>query len=164
MRQYNVGALPAERPRKQISPDRYELLHQVARTYAPPNQEGFTVAEALDTNFFCRFGIPRELHSDQIRNFESRLLQEILHRLGVTKTRATPLHPQSDDMLERYMKTVEQHLRKVVASHQRDWDERLPIFLLTYSASTHDTTGINPARLVFGREHHLPCDLLFGAP
>jgi hypothetical protein len=45
--------------------------------YAIPNQEASTEAEVLVTNFFCRFGIPRELHSDQGRNFESRLLQEI---------------------------------------------------------------------------------------
>jgi hypothetical protein len=37
--------------------------------YAIPNQEASTVAEALVTNFFCRFGIPRELHSDHGRNF-----------------------------------------------------------------------------------------------
>jgi hypothetical protein len=37
--------------------------------YAIPNQEAATVAEALVTNFFCRFGVPRELHSDQGRNF-----------------------------------------------------------------------------------------------
>jgi hypothetical protein len=62
------------------------------------------------------------------------------------------------------VKTVEEHLRKVVYTHQRDWDERLPIFLLAYRASTHETTGMMPANLVFGRELRLPCDLLFGAP
>jgi transposase InsO family protein len=62
--------------------------------YAIPNQEAATVAEALVTNFFCRFGVPRELHSDQGRNFESRLMQEVLERLGVNKTRTTPLHTQ----------------------------------------------------------------------
>jgi hypothetical protein len=55
-------------------------------------------------------------------------------------------------MVERYIKTIEEHLRKVVASHQRDWDERLPLFLLAYKASTHDTTGLTPAKLIFGRE------------
>jgi transposase InsO family protein len=131
--------------------------------YAIPHQEASTVVEALVTNFFCRFGIPKELHSDQGRNFESRLLQEVLQRLGVSKTRTMPLHPQSDGMVERYMKTVE-HLRKVAASHQRDWDERLPLFLLAYRASTHNTMGSTPASLVFGRELQLPCDLLFRAP
>jgi len=38
--------------------------------YAIPNQEASTVADALVTNFFCRFGVPMELHSDQCRNFE----------------------------------------------------------------------------------------------
>jgi hypothetical protein len=33
-------------------------------------------------------------------------------------------------MVESYIKTVEGHLWKVVASHQREWDERLPLFLL----------------------------------
>jgi hypothetical protein len=40
------------------------------------------------------------------------------------------LHPQLDGMVEHYIKTVEVYLRMVVASHQRDWDARLPIFLL----------------------------------
>ncbi|PNF43660.1 hypothetical protein B7P43_G16174 [Cryptotermes secundus] len=91
--------------------------------YAIPNQEASTIAEVLVANFFCHFGIPRELHSDQGRNFESYLLKEVLQRLGVSKTRTTPLHPQSDGMVERYVKTIEEHLRKVVSSHQRDWDE-----------------------------------------
>jgi hypothetical protein len=45
--------------------------------YAIPKQEASTVAEAPVTNFLCRFGIPQELHSDQCRKFESRLLQEV---------------------------------------------------------------------------------------
>jgi transposase InsO family protein len=101
-----------------------EYFTKWPEAYALPNQEASTVAENLVTNFFGRFSIPRKLHSDQGRKFESRLQQEILQRLGVSKTRTTPLHPQSDGMVERYKKTVEEHVRKVVASHQRDLDER----------------------------------------
>jgi transposase InsO family protein len=120
--------------------------------YAIPNQEPSTIGEVLVTNFFCRFGIPRELHSDQGRNFESHLLQEILQRLGVSKTRTKPLYPQSDGVVGRYVMTIEKHLRKFVTSNQRDWDEKLPLFLLAYRSSTYDTTGLTPASLVFGRE------------
>jgi hypothetical protein len=76
----------------------------------------------------------------------------------------TPLHPQSDGMGECYIKTVEEHLQKVVASHQRDWDVILPIFHLAYRASIQDTTGLTLASLMLGRELQLPCNLLFGAP
>jgi hypothetical protein len=48
--------------------------------YAIPNQEASTVVEALVTNFFCPFGVPRELHSDQGRNFESRRVHVVLQR------------------------------------------------------------------------------------
>jgi hypothetical protein len=75
-----------------------------------------------------------------------------LQRLGIYKKPTKPLHPQSDGTLERYIKLVEEHLQKVVASHQRDWDTRLSTFLLAYWASTHDTTGLTPANLVFARE------------
>ena len=105
-----------------------------------------------------------ELHSDQGRNLQSRNVQKVLERRGVRKTTSTPLHPQSDGMVERNVWTIEELLRKVVSINQRDWDERLALVLLAYWASTHETTGVTPANLVFGREHQLPCDLIFGAP
>jgi len=71
-----------------------------------------------------------ELHSNQGRNFEFRLVRRILERLGVRKTRTTPLLPQSDGMVQRYVRTIEEHLRKVVSSNQTDRDERLHLFLL----------------------------------
>jgi hypothetical protein len=52
----------------------------------------------------------------------------------------------------------------VSSTYQTDGNDRLPIFLLAYRASTHETTGMTPANVVFGKELRLPCDLLFGAP
>jgi hypothetical protein len=59
---------------------------------------------------------------------------------------------------------VEEYLWKVIASHKRDWDARLPTYLLAYRASTHSTMGLTPANLVFWRELRLSCDPLFCAP
>lgn len=60
-------------------------------------------------------------------------MQEVIQNLGIRKTRTTRLHPQSGGMLERYVKIVE-HLSDVSA-HQRDWNERLAVFLLAYRTS-----------------------------
>jgi transposase len=81
--------------------------------HAIPNQEASAVAQALVTNF-CHFGVPRELRSDQGHNFESRLMQEVLQCLGMNKTCTTCLHPQSKGMVERYIKTVENYLWKLI--------------------------------------------------
>jgi hypothetical protein len=133
--------------------------------FAISSQKASTVAEVLVTNLLCHFCVLQVLHSDQGHNFESRLKQEVLQCYGVNKTCTTLLHLQSDGMVNSYIRTVKEHLHKVVALHQSNWDARLPSFFLAYIASTHDTMGLTPASLVFGRELWLlPCDLLFGAP
>jgi hypothetical protein len=121
-----------------------------------PNQEESAVADALVTKFFWHFGILRELHSDQGRKFEFRLLQEVLQRLGMIRTRTTLLHPQSDDMVERYMKTVEEHLRKVVSTRQTDWDRRLPTFLLACSAQPTRPQARRPPAWSSGGNYFCP--------
>jgi hypothetical protein len=89
---------------------------------------------------------------------------QVLQYLIVNKICTIPLRPQSDGMVEHYIKTVDEHMWKVFALHQRGWDAKLAIFLLVYRASTHDTMGLTPSNLVFGRKLHLPRHLLFTAP
>jgi Integrase core domain. len=132
--------------------------------FTPFPNKGQQVADALMTNFFRYFGVQKELHSDRGWVFESSLMQEVMERLGVSKTRKMPLHQQSYGMVERYVKTIEEHPRKVVFNYQRDWDEWSPIFLLAFRKSTHETTGVTPTYItVFGRELFLPCGLMFRA-
>ncbi|KAI5753631.1 hypothetical protein M8J77_001985 [Diaphorina citri] len=132
--------------------------------FAIPNQEATTVADCLINHWVSRFGVPLELHSDQGRNFESQVFQEICSVLGIKKTRTTPLHPQSDGMVERFNRTLLEHLRKVVDDHQREWDKHIPLFLLAYRSATHNSTGQSPALIIFGKEMRLPSELRFGSP
>ncbi|KAL5502559.1 hypothetical protein EMCRGX_G009355 [Ephydatia muelleri] len=64
--------------------------------FAIPNQEPVTVAEKLVEEVLCRFSIPEQLHSDQGRQFEGKLMQEVCKLLHINKTRTTAYHPQSD--------------------------------------------------------------------
>ena len=112
MRQYNVG-VPFERiaidvagpfPRSNLG-NKYVLVAMDYFTkwpeaYAIPNQEAITVAQVLVDNMFTRFGVPLELHSDQGRNFESAVFKKVCDILRISKTRTTPLHPQSDGMVD----------------------------------------------------------------
>ncbi|UYV83713.1 K02A2.6-like [Cordylochernes scorpioides] len=41
---------------------------------------------------------------------------------------------------------------------------QLPILLMAYRSSVHETTGYSPAKMLFRRELKLPCDLIFGCP
>ena len=171
----------AERPMERVAMDILGPLPETARgnkyilvigdyftkwkeAHAMPNMEAVTVAKIFVNEFICRFGIPEQLHTDQGRNFESTIIKEICKMLGITKTRTTPYHPQSDGMIERFNRTVLNMLSKVVSDDEHSWDLHLPTLMLAYCTSQHETTGATPFSLVYGREAKLPEDILFNLP
>ena len=85
-----------------------------------PNQEAKTVAEKLVNEVISRFGARERIHTDQGRNFEAQLFKEMCNLFSIEKTRTTPYHPQSDGMVERMNRTIQDMLAKYVAEHQRD--------------------------------------------
>ena len=129
-----------------------------------PNMEACTVTKVLVENVLCRFGIPQVIHSDQGRQFESNLFQEMCKLLGIHKTRTTPYHPQSDGMVERFNRTLAAMLSAYVSENHRDWDEQLPYVTMAYRSTEHETTGMSPNMLMFGREVSTPLDLVYELP
>ena len=111
-----------------------------------------------------RFGVPLSLHSDQGQNFESTVFTEMCRLLGIHKTRTTPLHPQSDGMIERFNQTLEAQISKFVSENQKDWDQYVPLLMMAYRTSVHDTTGETPAIMMMARNLRLPTDLFIGRP
>ena len=132
--------------------------------YAVADQSAVTTAEHLVNEMFCRFGVPEELHSDQGQNFEAQVFQEVCKRLGIKKTRTTPLHPQSDGLVERFNRTLATQLAILTSRQQRDWDLHLPLVLWVYRTAVQESTKCTPSALMFGRELRTPVDLVFGPP
>ena len=129
-----------------------------------PNQEAITVARALVDKFFCRFDLPEQLHSDQGRQFESELLQQICNILRIKKSRTTPYHPQSDGVVERFNRTLISMLSTCATEHPFKWEDYVQKVCMTYNTSVQLTTSFTPYFLMFGCEARLPIDLTFSQP
>jgi len=69
--------------------------------YAIPNLTAETVANKLLDEFFLRFTLPKQIHSDQGSQFESKLFQDLARILQIKNTRTTPYHPQCDGVVEQ---------------------------------------------------------------
>ena len=160
MAQYNVGS-PMERIAADVlgplptsdSGNKYLLIvadYFTKWTEAFPlqHQEATKFAEVIVKEVVSRFGVPLSLHSDQGRNFESAVFSEMCSLLGIEKTRTTPLHPQSDGMVERFNRTLEAQLSKFVSDHHRDWDQHVPLLMMAYRTAVHETSGNTPAKLM----------------
>ncbi len=49
-------------------------------------------------------------------------MKEVCQFLGVTKTRTTPYHLQSDGMVERFNRTLLSMLSTAIEDDENDWD------------------------------------------
>ena len=126
------------------------------------NQEASTVAKILLDNVFSVVGLPRKILTDQGSNFESILFKELCRVLQIDKARTSPYHPSGNGMLERFHRTLNTMLAKVVGESQKDWDLWILQVVSAYRASQHTATGFSPNFLVFGRENRMPIDIVAG--
>ena len=79
-----------------------DYFTKLTELYPLPNIKASTVADYLFRGWIKHYGCPREIHSDQGRQFESALFKEVCALLQIGKTRTSPLHPRSDGMVELF--------------------------------------------------------------
>ena len=89
--------------------------------------------------FISIFGVSLQLHPDLGSNFESKVFQEVCKLLGINKTRTTVRRPQSDGMVERTNRSIQNMISSYIFDTQDDWDENIPLLMLAYRASIHET-------------------------
>ena len=130
--------------------------------FAIPDQEAKTIAQRLVDEFFCRFAIPDQIHSDQGRQFESSVMTEVCKLLQIEKTRTTPYHPQFDGQVERFNRTLVDMLSATCKEHPFDWENHLKKVCFAYNTIVHASTGYSPFELMFGRLARMPLDLVLG--
>ena len=131
---------------------------------AIPNQEASTVARALVNAVIVRYGTPLSILSDQGTNFESQLFKELCKVLRIDKVRTSPYRASTNGMIERFHRTLNSMIAKVVNDNQRNWCEILPQVVAAYRATVHEATGYSPNFLIFGHENRAPVDLVLGRP
>ena len=108
-----------------------------------PNKTALAVADAFFQLIVCRFGMPAVIHSDQGREFENNLMQELCLLCGDHKTW---------DITHECWPCLR-------GEHQDDWDDLLPAVMMAYRSSVHESTRFSPYRLMFGEECTLPMDV-----
>ena len=124
--------------------------------------DGLTLTSILMDEVICRYGVPQQLHSDQGSNLNAEVNQRLCQLLGIERSRTTAYHPQGNGQVERFNRTVEAILAKMVGEHQDDWGKHLQKAVFAYRTSLHESTGYSPYFVNFGCSPVLPVDVMLG--
>ncbi|KAL2092924.1 hypothetical protein ACEWY4_010236 [Coilia grayii] len=79
---------------------------KLSHAFCCSDQTAKQMARKLWDNFFCFYGFPERIHSDQGPNFESELIAALLQISGVKKSHTTAYHPMGNGLAERFNRLV----------------------------------------------------------
>lgn len=121
MKQYNSGT-PYERtfidvagPFLKSKLGLVDSFNKGPEVYSIPNQEAKIVADVLIHNWGTRCSVPLKLHSNQGKNLESALIQNVTEYAYAKNTYSTGTSAVSI----AFNRTLGEHLMKVVGKYQK---------------------------------------------
>lgn len=120
------------------------------------NIQADTVARVVYEQWICRFGCPLRITTDQGRQFESALFNELMKKLGITRLRTTAYHPQANGQVERWHRSLKAAL--MARCVNTTWSREVPTVLLGLRTALHRTSNASPALQVYGTNIRLPAD------
>ena len=77
------------------------------------------VVEAL-VQFFTRYGLAKEVQSDQGSNFMSDIFKQVMQQLGIRQAKSSAYYPESQGALERYHQTLKIMVRAYCMANPKD--------------------------------------------
>ena len=113
------------------------------------------VARFFKKNIIYRYGIPRELITDNGKNLNGKMIEQLCQQFKIEHRNSVPYQPQMNRAVEAANKIKKKILVRMTDSY-KDWHKFLPIALCVYCTFVHTSTGATLYSLVYGMETVLP--------
>ena len=121
------------------------------------------MARIIVEQVICRFGTPLSIVTDRAKELDGELMREVCRLLDIDKLRTTAYKASTNAAAERFHRTLNSIIGRMIDENQRDWDSLLPYVMAAYRSSRHETTQYTPNFLMMGREVRAPVDLMYGS-
>ena len=135
-----------------------DYASRYAITAALPSGKAGPVAKFILEKIILIHGAPRQILSDRGKVFQSELVRELGHIMGVRNQFTTAYHPQCNGLTERLNKTIADMLSVYCNIEQTDWCSYVPFVTFAYNTAIQDSTRLSPFMIIFAREATLPSD------
>lgn len=124
--------------------------------YAIPvaDQSADVLCQAFMTSVVAHIGVPEKLTTDRAKVFLSHKFQSLLTFLGVSHTKTSSYHPQSNGLSERFNKSLKVALS--CAEEPAGWLDNLGFIMLSLRNIVKPEMGLSPANMTYGQDLRLP--------
>jgi transposase InsO family protein len=108
-------------------------------------------------NMICRFRVPRELTTDNGKQFDYYSFKEYCRTLGTHAKFSSVYHPQSNGDVGRANDLIFSRIKKCLYDQKKGkWTDELPKVIWSHNTTMSRATGFTPFRLLFGTEAMTP--------
>ena len=126
-----------------------DIANKCVEEKAMAHARDHKVANFLYESIFTKFGIPREIVTDQGAQFTSNMIKELMKKYMIHHGTSSPYHPHTNGQVEITNKEIQSIFTKIVAIHKRDWVTWLPEAIWAYRTTWKSTTRFTPFELLY---------------
>lgn len=112
-----------------------------------------TVARSLLSGWISNYGAPKQITTDQGRQFESKLFNELTKLTSSKHTRTNAYHPQANGIIERFHRTMKAALK---CHNSVNWSDKLPLILLGLRNTFKPDLLATPSEMIYGTTLRFP--------
>ncbi|GJY34969.1 reverse transcriptase domain-containing protein [Tanacetum coccineum] len=120
---------------------------------------GNQVKKFVWENIVCRFSLPGEIVLDNGKQFSDNPFKDWCKKLNITQRFASVKHPQSNGLVERPNRSLDDGIKARLGEGNKNWIEELPHVLWDHRMTIKSSHGDTPFSLTNGTEAVIPAEI-----
>ncbi|GJZ95990.1 reverse transcriptase domain-containing protein [Tanacetum coccineum] len=120
---------------------------------------GNQVKKFVWDNIVCRFGLPREIISDNGKQFRDNPFKDWCEKLCIRQCFASVKHPQANGLVEIANRSLGEGIKARLDERSKDWIEELSHVLWAHRTMIKSSNGETPFSLTYGTEAVIPAEI-----
>ncbi|GJV23266.1 reverse transcriptase domain-containing protein [Tanacetum coccineum] len=120
---------------------------------------GARVKKFVCDNVVCRFGLPREIVSDNGKKFRDNPFKDWCEKLSIRQCFASVKHPQANGLVERANRSLGEGIKARLGEKNKNWVEEISHVLWAHRTMIKSSNGETPFSLTYEAEAVIPVEI-----
>ena len=103
-----------------------DAFSKFSQAFVTSSQKSLIIAKLLVEKWFSIFGVPAQIHSDQGRSFNNKIISHLCKMYGICQSTSTPYNPHGNALCKRYNRTLFGLMMTLSEEQNSNWPVYVP--------------------------------------